>query len=38
MEDIDKYFPRGFTPKEKEKVILKLLDGWAKKRNKEYER
>ncbi|WP_028044430.1 ParB/RepB/Spo0J family partition protein [Candidatus Stoquefichus massiliensis] len=38
MEDIDKYFPRGFTPKEKEKVILKLLDGWAKKRNKEHER
>ena len=38
MEDIDKYFPRGFTPKEKEKVILKLLDGWSKKRKKEHER
>lgn len=38
MEHIDKYFPRGFTPKEKENVILKLLDGWAKKRNKERER
>lgn len=38
MENIDKYFPRGFTPKEKENVILKLLDGWAKKRNKEHER
>lgn len=38
MENIDKYFPRGFTPKEKENVILKLLDGWAKKRKKEHER
>lgn len=36
MDDVDKYFPRGFTPKQKTNIILKLLDGWAKKRDREH--
>lgn len=38
MEDIDEYFPRDFTPRQKSDVIIKLLKTWAKKRNKEHER
>lgn len=38
MDTIDKYFPRGFTPKQKENIILKLLDSWVKKRDKEHSR
>lgn len=38
MEDIDEYFPKDFTPRQKSEVILKLLKSWAKKRNKEHER
>lgn len=38
MEDINEYFPKNYTPREKSEVILKLLKGWAKKRNKEQER
>lgn len=38
MDTIDKYFPRGFTPKQKENIILKLLDSWAKKRDKGHSR
>lgn len=38
MEDIDEYFPKDFTPRQKSEVILKLLKTWAKKRNKEHER
>lgn len=38
MEDIDEYFPKNFTPRQKSEVILKLLKSWAKKRNKEHER
>lgn len=38
MDDVDKYFPRGFTPKQKTDIILKLLDGWAKKRDREHAR
>ncbi len=29
---IKKYFPREYTPKQMEQVILKLLDNWSKKR------
>lgn len=29
---IKKYFPRDYTPKQMEQVILKLLDNWSKKR------
>lgn len=35
MEDIDKYFPKEYTPKQKSDLIIKLLDTWHKKRVKE---
>ena len=38
MEDINEYFPKNYTPREKSEVILKLLKGWSKRRNKEQER
>ena len=38
MEDINEYFPKNYTPREKSEAILKLLKGWAKRRNKEQER
>lgn len=38
MEDIDEYFPKDFTPRQKSELILKLLKSWAKKRNREHER
>lgn len=38
MEDINEYFLKNYTPREKSEVILKLLKGWAKRRNKEQER
>ncbi len=38
MEDINEYFPKNYTPREKSEVILKLLKGWAKRRNKEQEK
>ncbi|MEG0366917.1 MAG: ParB/RepB/Spo0J family partition protein [Coprobacillus sp.] len=38
MDTIDKYFPKGFAPNQKENIILKLLDSWAKKRDKEHSR
>ena len=30
MEDIDEYFPKDFTPRQKSEVIIKLLKSWAK--------
>lgn len=38
MEDINKYFPRSYTPKQKKKVIIKLLDDWQKKKQRSQER
>jgi len=38
MEDIDEYFPKDFTPRQKQEIIFKLLKTWAKKRSKEHER
>ena len=38
MEDIDEYFPKDYTSRQKSEVILKLLKSWAKKRSKEHER
>lgn len=35
MEEIDKYFPKEYTPKQKSDLIIKLLDNWHKKRTKE---
>lgn len=31
MEEINRYFPKSYTPRQKSDVILKLLDGWSKK-------
>ena len=38
MEDINKYFPRSYTPKQKKEVIIKLLDDWQKKKQRSQER
>jgi ParB family chromosome partitioning protein len=34
-EEIDNYFPRNYTPKQKKDVIIKLLSAWNKKREVE---
>ena len=33
-----KYFPRSYTPQQMQDVIVKLLDQWMKKRNREQSR
>ena len=33
-----KYFPKSYTPQQMEAVIMKLLEQWMKKRNREQER
>lgn len=33
-EDIDKYFPKSYTPRQKSELIVKLLSEWSKKRDK----
>ena len=33
---IAKYFPRDSTPQQMEETIIKLLEGWYRKRNQEY--
>lgn len=38
MDDINKYFPRSYTPKQKKEVIIKLLDDWQKKKQRSQER
>ena len=37
MNDIDKYFPRSFTPRQKQDTIMKLLDQWAKHRSEKHQ-
>jgi ParB family transcriptional regulator, chromosome partitioning protein len=37
-ERVDRYFPKGFTEKQKEDLIVQLLEGWYKKRQREQER
>ena len=32
MKEIDKYFPKGYSPTKKKDVIIRLLDNWVKKR------
>ena len=32
---LKKYFPKGYTPKQMEDTIIKLLDQWQKRRNRE---
>ena len=36
-DTLKRYFPRSYTTKQMEKVIIKLLDGWVKKRQHEQE-
>ena len=38
MEEINKYFPKSYTPKQKKDLIIKLLGDWAKKKEKLIER
>ena len=35
---LQKYFPASYTPKQMEDVIIKLLEGWYKKRQLSQER
>lgn len=37
-ERIDRFFPKGFNEKQKEDLIVQLLEGWYKKRQREQER
>lgn len=38
MKEIDKYFPKDFTPGKKKELMIHLLENWAKKRSREQER
>ena len=38
MKEIDKYFPKDFTPGKKKDLMIHLLENWAKKRAREQER
>lgn len=33
-----KYFPRSYTPQRMQEIIIKLLEGWMKKRQRDHER
>ena len=37
-DTLSRYFPKGYTPKQMEDVILKLLEGWQRKRQQEQSR
>ena len=37
-DTLRKYFPKSYTPQQMESTILKLLETWARKRQKEQER
>jgi ParB family chromosome partitioning protein len=37
-EKIRKYFPKSYTPMQMEAVILKLLEAWQRKRQRDHER
>lgn len=38
MEEINKYFPKSYTPMQKKDIIIKLLCDWAKRKDKSMER
>ena len=38
MKEIDKYFPKDFTPGKKKDLMIHLLENWAKKSSREQER
>ena len=37
-DKLQKYFPKSYTPQQMEQVIIRLLDGWQKKRQRSQER
>lgn len=37
-DTLSKYFPKGYTPKQMEDVIVKLLEGWQRRRQQEQSR
>ena len=37
-DTLKKYFPKSYTPKQMQDTIIKLLEGWHKKRSREQER
>jgi len=37
-DKLKKYFPKSYTPQQMEQTILKLLEQWQKKRQREQER
>ena len=37
-ETLRKYFPRSYTPKQMEDTIIKLLDQWQRKQQRQNER
>lgn len=37
-ERIDRFFPSSFTEKQKEDLIVQLLEGWYKKRQRDRDR
>ena len=38
MDKIRRYFPRSYTPQRMEETIIKLLEGWMRKRQREQQR
>jgi ParB family chromosome partitioning protein len=38
MDKIRRYFPRSYTPQRMEETIIKLLEGWMKKRQRDQQR
>lgn len=38
MKEINKYFPKSYTPMQKKDIIIKLLGDWAKRKDKSMER
>ena len=38
QDTLKKYFPKSYTPKQMEKVIIKLLDSWLRSRQRAQER
>lgn len=37
-DKLQKYFPKSYTPQQMEQVIIRLLDGWQKRRQRDQER
>lgn len=37
-DKVQKYFPKSYTPQQMEQVIIRLLEGWQKKRQRDQER